>query len=328
MPSTVQSTPSAGDVHPTHGSKHVGWRRGARLSLEVEEPDCLFRLQCLDGLRETIHPALQEVVDGIAVPALCRRHRTVALDLPIDGHAIARHQVERLARELLSPTGADSRQLASGCLADGVSVDLVLLGLMREAEALVERWFERDACSSLDVTLAACRLRTLALELTRGRYRGTRQRIGADRRGCIIAPPGDALRYDSVLHECYLRMAGWEIEKLEGRPLDEVAWQLRETGVDLALCVLNDVSLRAEATGLVREARVRAGDRAPLFLGTGAGFAPDVHSPARVGLDAIVLEPAVTLLYAAQHSNERSATLRNGSFEAVAGGLIPGLRST
>jgi hypothetical protein len=272
--------------------------RSKRISLTIDEPDCLFRPHSLDRLREAIRPALARLVGSVAIPAVHQRHRPFGVETPIDIVPVDPRLSEELARLLLTAGTEASRTLLAEQLRHGLRLDSLLLSLMRGAEATLDGWFDEDRCSSFDVTLAICALRTLATEFTRDQHRGNRERLSASRRACIIEPAGDSLSFAPMLHECYLRMAGWEIEKLEGRSAEEVCGQLRDTHVDLAVCVLNDEALQDRASDLVREIRRQTPTATPLFIGTGHGFARISHRPCQAGLDTVVSEPSTTLLYA------------------------------
>jgi hypothetical protein len=266
----------------------------------ASEPECLFRFFTLAGLRRAIRPTLARVVRDVVVPELARRPRPRVLP-PRPGSAVDAALVDRLTPLLIGSDSAAARDFIARLNADGVSLDSILLALMRRAERVLEGWFDEDRCSSLDVTLGVCQLRMLALELTRGEHRGRLASAPVQHRACVLSVAGDTLRFAPVLHECYLQMAGWDIQKVEGVEPDSVeaaGREVRDTAPELALFVLNERRHRDETAALIRRIRAVAGGVPPLCIGAGRGFAADAEQPEAVGLDAIVVDPEQTLIAA------------------------------
>jgi hypothetical protein len=276
------------------------WLRQLGLPGEGEEPECLFRQQPWTRVLSSVRPTLQSLVRRVAVPTLYRQHQRLGLELRMSGD-VNTNRVQQLVRLLLLADGKAARGYIADLQSDGLSLDTILLRLLRGAEVALEQQFDQDRCSSLDATLAICQLRTLATELTQAQHRASRCHLSVQRRVFTIPCAGDSLRFAPILHDCYLRMAGWDVVPLAAdTSLANLATMLRRQQPDVVLWVLNDTGRASEQAMRIRKLRAMLGERAPTpFLGTGDGFAPYVLWPQQSGVEAIVSEPAQTLLMAA-----------------------------
>ncbi len=293
MPSTVVAPVATSDSNRRAGwNGPVRWQREVQHAASVADPKCAFRKQSLDRLGETIRPTLTRLIQQVAIPALAERY---GIESPRTDctRAFDPELAYRLATLVLDGAAASPSELLSNLIGDGVPVEVILLDLMCEAEALVDDRLARAECTALDATAAVCQLRMLALELAHD------QRPDTDvppRWACVMAMPGDSLRFAPILHECFLRMAGWSVEKLEGLSPATMRSRMWERVPDLVLAVLNERRLLATATDTLGRLKVGyAPGEGPLFVGIGAGFAGCERWPCQVELDAITAEPVDTL---------------------------------
>ena len=177
----------------------------------------------------------------------------------------------------------------------GTSTDELLSGLLTRAAKRLDEGWRSDECTFLEVTLGVCQLRTLALRLVSSIPMALAN-SASGRCAAMLAPAGDRLSFTPILHQCYLEMRGWRVEKLEGLELATVLQHVQAFPVDLALFVLHDPSLMGRVHEAVRNLRKRSRNPDLRVLGLGQGF--DHSGMVGAGLlDAQVQSPDDTLAF-------------------------------
>lgn len=261
------------------------------------DPDCWFRWKSLKKMQGLTHPRLARVIHDVALPALHGRYVTV-----LDNAAGTGGESE-LAWEvaaLLQRTGTDgARHRLHAAVEAGTPREDLLLHVLPQAAGALQARHADDRLSPLQLTLATCQLRTLAMEITR---EISRFEPRLDRLACLLSMPGDTLRFEPILHECFLQIAGWEIDKLEGLSTRAVVDHLRQHRPLLAVCVLNDVRLQGAFGEWIAGLRTTGRGTPRVFIGVGDGFADcDEAAMEAYGLDALSTDPRRSVRLAAMH---------------------------
>lgn len=203
--------------------------------------------------------------------------------------------VDLLARLVLEAECDDAWSLVERLSNAGRSPGDLLSGLLASAAARLDDWWRNDVCSSLEVTLGVCHLRTLALHVAASALAKVSP---SGRTAAMLAPAGDRLTFGPIVHECHLEMAGWQVQKLEGLDPATVLGHFRSTFVHVALCSVNEPRLlggTCEALRRVRKASKNPGLR---IVGMGAAFAACEAGRQGCPVDGVVAVPTETLAVA------------------------------
>ncbi len=171
----------------------------------------------------------------------------------------------------------------------------VLGSLLTPAARKLEAWWAEDRCTSVEVMVGTCKLRTLALNLVSAASGETEVSFG--RTAFVWAPSGDRLGFESTLHECSLELIGWNVETLEGLPTSAMLRRARTTRVDLAVCALDDERRVKECCQSLRHLRRASGNPSLRVLGVGRGFA-SCQVKQGCPLDGIMSAAEDTMAYA------------------------------
>ncbi|MEO0971764.1 MAG: hypothetical protein AAFX85_01620 [Pseudomonadota bacterium] len=171
-------------------------------------------------------------------------------------------------------------------------IESILCDLMARAEIALRTRSEQCAYGTLDLTLAVCRLRMLALELVHEAASQSHAAASNRHNAAIFSLAGDSLRFDAILPECLLRLAGIDVIATQNVSVEDVpgldaAWQ----ATDHHVIVLNDFHLLSRSTELIRCLRAADTNPAHRWIGSGRAYAAGSANPPTLGLDRILLRP-------------------------------------
>jgi len=205
-------------------------------------------------------------------------------------------RVESLASYALHADYEHACGLVDQLHRNGVTADALLSGLLFEAARRLDDWWHDDLCNAFETTLGICTLRTLAHHVaSEGRGELGPSPLG----GCVamLAPPKDRIAFEPVLHECYLEMAGWHVDKLEGQAPEPVVDHCRQTHVDLVIYSMNDERFARGAQEVLVQIRRASKNPRVGIVGLGPVFEHCSGSPRAMGVDVVSHEPHETLSF-------------------------------
>jgi methanogenic corrinoid protein MtbC1 len=187
------------------------------------------------------------------------------------------------------------RRLVDGLMADGVSAERILLGLLTPAaQRLGQRW-EDDTASFFEVTVATGHLQELLRRVEAAAPSGY---DGTDAPGVLLlTPKGDDHTFGALLFQAVLRLRGWAVvprppfmERMEG-PLG------RDRLAVLGVSIGSRRSLKT-ARGLIARARRIAANPKLVVLAGGPLIAVDPEAAQELDADGAAgdAESALDLL--------------------------------
>lgn len=180
-----------------------------------------------DACPQTERQELLQMVESEIIPRLLLSHQlgdaTGALrsGTENDVHPSAEEVAELTQLVILRPV-ADARTFVEAVIARGVSVDLVLLGLLTpSARLLGEMWLD-DLCTFAEVTVGLSRLHQLVYELSPPQSQG---RTIQESHGIVVfcPAPGEQHTFGLLVASEFFRKAGWNVRALIGTDGQEVS---------------------------------------------------------------------------------------------------------
>ncbi len=280
---------------PGRDPRPVRKRRPQLPAPVIAEPECLFRRRWLARLEPRLDEVLGEAIRSVALPRVARGRQVAGVPRMLPGPRDA----ACLATALRDTSSRAAYRALDDLRRRGAS-PRDLLRVMADAESrLRTSWcgqggsnLEATLEATLEVTLAVCRLRSLAQELVRAHCAEQRPGANASRSVAVVSLCGDMLRFDSMLPECHLRLAGFDVVQLEGLSETEVlAQRCRRPGLDACLLIVNDVRLLGRALALARHLDRVAVDERCRLLGAGRALQAFACPPRALGFHRIVSDP-------------------------------------
>lgn len=184
-------------------------------------------------------------------------------------------QAEALAKHCTYANRTGAWRLLTQLCSEGAAPDDLLFEVIPTAARKLQVEVSLDLAAGSDGTVAACLLRTLALQL-HDRYPPHRF---IDRRAIFLEATGSTLDVEALLHVIALERAGWRVEALQGLEVRTALEPVRVAAPDVVLCSANDVGGALRLAWAVRTMRWSAAPRpegqgATRWLACGRGFHP------------------------------------------------------
>lgn len=174
-----------------------------------------------------------------------------------------REEVAELTQLVILRPVADARSYVDAVCARGVSVDMVLLGLLTpSARLLGEMWLD-DLCTFAEVTVGLSRLHQLVYELSPP---NNHARAIQESHGIVVfcPAPGEQHTFGLLVASEFFRKAGWNVRALVGTDGQEVSELVKSEWVAM---VGFSVSVDAKAEQLRRViAHLRTVSRNPELI--------------------------------------------------------------
>lgn len=165
----------------------------------------------LSGLGQ--HDNLARTIEAEIIPRLMLAHRDrsrVPSDRAGRNQAFSGKDVEDFVGLLLAGAGDGADEAARSYVADGVSVEALILGLFGPAaNRLGDMWTE-DACDFVTVTLALGRLQQLVHELQDGSV-GRAAKPEPSKNILLCAAPGESHTFGLLVVSEFLQQNGWSV---------------------------------------------------------------------------------------------------------------------
>ncbi len=242
--------------------------------------------------------ALTRVVEGEIIPRLLLAHRALPAG-SAPGAGALRHGVEMFEGLRLGPQASEVDRLAADSihsdawsvlrhveayLAQGTSVESLLVDLFAPAARRLGEWWEQDACDFIDVTMGLWRLQEVMHEVAAGLPDAPARAPGA-RAALFAAAPGDTHVFGAIMAETCFRRAGWRTATALDCSAEQLEARVGESWFDLAGISVSTEDALAGLPLLI--GRLRRASRNPQLVVMVGGwlFAQTPGLAERVGAD-------------------------------------------
>lgn len=196
---------------------------------------------------------LARVIEADIIPRLLLATGRQPAEGPTRALEVERTDVDAFAEMMIRLDLARANFVVAGALANGVSIETVLLELLSPtAKRLGEMWVE-DLCSFTDVTVGLCALQSLLRSLTSGD--AIDPKTMHDGRMMIAATPGEQHTFGVLMLETFFRRAGWDVVGMPLSTCDEILAAVGRKPFAIVGFSLSRESALGELTDLIKTVR-------------------------------------------------------------------------
>ncbi|AWN54222.1 cobalamin-binding protein [Methylobacterium sp. 17Sr1-1] len=186
---------------------------------------------------------LAQVVEAEIIPRLMLAHRSERPVRRFPARLSGADDIGRLGALLLLPEDRDVLAEIRGLIADGMSLEEVLTGLLAPTARHIGRLWEEDLCDFVQVTTAMARLRRLVHDLETLSL-DPHPVDPASRRVLLVPAPGETHTFGLTLAAHFFAEAGWEVTTSFDPHLADALERLRTEWFDvIGLALSCDVCL-------------------------------------------------------------------------------------
>jgi len=241
---------------------------------------------------EDEHAALIDIIKGDIIPRLMLVHQHESDGTPSSAAArepVSADIVDRLANVAAGNDDEGAFRIVEAALADGLSLEGLLLNLVAPAAEQLGLDWENDTRDFSSVTIGLWRLHVIVREFA-PRYDGLEMRPEVN--SILIAPaPGEQHTLGPLIAAEFFHRAGWAVTDLPVSTQSALSDRLAGEHFDvLGLSVASDMTLGTLA-GSIRDLRDASRNPDLGILVGGGIFAKHANLTTRVGADALCLDP-------------------------------------
>ena len=185
------------------------------------------------GTREEAHDSVNAMIQGEIIPRLLMAHDAAkAHPKSKRGRPIEPEDASRFAMLPLRLEAASLLDEVDAFIAEGTSVETILLDLLAPAARMLGEMWDRDECDFIDVTMGLWRLQEVMREIA-ARSPADLPSLKVPRSALFSPMPGDVHTFGTMMIEEVFSRAGWQSEALVKPERRELLDRLSQRPFDL-----------------------------------------------------------------------------------------------
>lgn len=227
---------------------------------------------------------LAGIVEAEIIPRMMLALRSEVVPDPTRSLTPTPDEIAAFAELVLSPDGDDSGSRIAELMADGLSLESLLLDLLAPTAKHLGVLWEEDLFDFTEITIAMGRLQRITRDVMVrfGEPRG----CGRDRSILLLPCPGESHCFGLTVLERLFRNAGWDVTCATPQHDPDSLWQARTEWFDVVGLSLGCETLLPTLTETVAELRRASRNPDIRVMVGGSIFNENPHYVARVGADA------------------------------------------
>ena len=234
--------------------------------------------------------ALATLIEGEIIPRLLFAHRSSAIEIaPKNNDRISPSHVASFTLKVLRIEAHGLLEEVERFIANGASVEAVLIDLLAPAARQLGVYWEEDECDFVDVTMGLWRLQQIVYELS-SRIPGKAPSVDRSRRALFSVFPGEQHSFGTVMVEECFRRKGWVTDCLTNTTDLQLIGTVRDHMFDLVGLTITFDNQVDQARDLI--AKIRTNSRNPMLgiLVGGRILAENPELAIEMGADATAID--------------------------------------